>query len=217
VISGRSVAAILGAIVLFLGASLWLVNWLTGGSLDPRGPGAAGDDARIAAPASSVTGPGSALAGGNTSVAEAIKDLPRVVIVDPAPPPPPPGSWEAVKIAPRPAALGSLGAAVGRELNELQPEVSACFDEDVQARHGTTGFSTVRDTSPQDDAGTTTLVLELETTPEGVRIVDAPVETRGQASDGLLACVQRKLRGLRVETPSARAGQRYRVLYHVAP
>ncbi|HET9554709.1 MAG TPA: hypothetical protein VFP50_17210, partial [Anaeromyxobacteraceae bacterium] len=140
-----------------------------------------------------------------------------VVVVDPPPPAPPKGSWEAVPLSPRPAALGPLGAAVGRELNELAPQLSACFDEEVQARHGTAGVTAVRDAAPQADQGTTVLVLELEAQAGAVRIVDAPVETRGGASDGLIACAQRVLRGKVFDAPGARPGARHRMLHPLLP
>jgi hypothetical protein len=46
-----------------------------------------------------------------------------------------------------------------------------------------------------------------------VVIVDAPVETRGNASDGLIACAQQVLRGAVVDAPTAKSGERYRVRY----
>jgi hypothetical protein len=140
-----------------------------------------------------------------------------VVVVDAPPPAPPAGSWEAVPLSPRASALGPLGAAVGRELNELQPQLAACFDEEVQARHGAAGVTAVRDLAPQADQGTTVLVLELETQAGAVRIADAPVEARGGASDGLLACAQRVLRGKVFDAPGAHAGARHRLLHPLLP
>lgn len=135
-------------------------------------------------------------------------------IRDEPPPTPPKGSWEAVKVAPRPAALGAMGAALGRELNELEPKLSACFDEDTQARYGQQEYTTVRDYARSSDDGTTTvLLLEVETIQGALRIVDAPVEARGGASDGLIACAQRVLRGHVVPVPGTRAGTRHRIQF----
>jgi hypothetical protein len=106
-----------------------------------------------------------------------------------------------------------VGAAIGRGLLELQPLLTACFDEDTQARFGSEAYTTVRDAVPMDDRGATVLVLQIETGPGEARIVDAPVETRGTASDGLIACAQRVLRGQRFEAPQARAGGRIRLLH----
>jgi hypothetical protein len=131
-------------------------------------------------------------------------------------PPPAKGSWDETPVVARPTSMGSLGLAVVRELEELQPGVASCFDEDVQARHGQQGHTTM-DYAPADDAGSTVLVLQLETQHEAVRIADAPVEARGGASDGLIACAQAALRGRKLAVPGARAGQRYRLRYTVAP
>jgi hypothetical protein len=137
----------------------------------------------------------------------------RPVVYGAPAPKPPEGSWEAVALAPRAAALGPVGAALGRELNELQPKLSACFDEDTQARHGRDGFTEVKDLAPMDDNGATVLVLQVEERPGELRVVDAPVETRGNASDGLIACAQRVLRGRVVPVPQAQGSARHRVLY----
>ncbi len=142
---------------------------------------------------------------------------PPPVIHDVPPPRPPPGSWEAIRPAARPAELGPVGAAIGRELNELHPSLSACFDEVTQARYGQQGYSSVGDYARTDDHGTTVLMLEVETLQGQVRIVDAPVETRGGASDGLLACAQRVLRGHVVQVPEAKPGSRHRMLFTLLP
>ena len=138
---------------------------------------------------------------------------PPTVVVDPAPPPPTKGSWEAVPPAARAAALGKVGAAVGRELLELQPRLEACFDEDAQARHGLQPHTVVKDVAPIESDATTILMLQIEEANGAARIVDAPVESRGTASDGLIACAQQVLRGRVIEAPEAKAGTRHRLLY----
>ena len=132
---------------------------------------------------------------------------------DPPPPRPPEGSWEAVPPVARASALGSLGGVIGRGLNELKDKVAVCFDEDVQARHGLTRFTQTQDYAPLPDHGTTILMLHVETFAGGALIVDAPLETRGNASDGLVACAQRVLRGRKFEAPEATGGERHRLLY----
>jgi hypothetical protein len=142
---------------------------------------------------------------------------PPPLIQDPPPPRPAEDSWEAVTPAARPASAGPAGPALGRDLNELQPRLSACFEEDRQALHGRDTVTRTQDFAPMEDTGTTVLMLQVETSPGQVRIVDAPVETQGRASDGLVACAQGVLRGHVLRTPDAKASGRYRVLFTLMP
>jgi hypothetical protein len=50
------------------------------------------------------------------------------------------------------------------------------------------------------------LTLRLEPTSDGLRIVDAPVERQGPASDGELACAQAALRGATIQVPGTKPG-----------
>jgi len=133
----------------------------------------------------------------------------------PAPPPlppPPADSWEATKVLVR---AGSLGAAITRE---LQPAVGECFDEVMQARFGPQGGKvTTVEYGAMEDTGEPVVLLNIETIADGARIVDAPVETRGRVSDGLLACAQAALRGKEVSVPGTAPGQRFRVRYPIVP
>ena len=129
------------------------------------------------------------------------------------PPPPDPNSWEAVAPAGRLSALRGIGGAVGRELNEIRPRLEPCFEEETQSRFGQVPISRTGDAQPIGDEGVVVLMLQLETRPGQVVIVDAPVETRGNASDGLIACAQQVLRGAVVDVPTAKSGERYRVRY----
>jgi hypothetical protein len=131
----------------------------------------------------------------------------------PLPPKPPAGSWEAVTPVPRPAALGPIGAAIGRDLNELQPRIAACFE--AGASHG--DASTMVDPNGAEDRGVTVLVLHVETLAGRARIVDAPVETFGSTSQGVVACAQRVLRGRVVTAPQAQPGARHKILFTLAP
>lgn len=137
--------------------------------------------------------------------------------VGPARSVPPKGSWEAIPVAARPSALGAVGAAIGRGLNNLDAELAPCFDELTQARYGRESHSAVRDAEPMDDRGVTILVLEVEVGGGRARIVDAPVETRGGASDGLIACAQRVLRGRTFEVPAAERPERFRLQWSLTP
>lgn len=113
---------------------------------------------------------------------------PFEVVKDPPPPPPPPGSWEAVPIvAPR------RGAA-GLDVEALQPRLSECFLPAVAARSGGRVVA-VKDAAPLQDEAATVLVLEVEVVRGVLRVVDAPVESRGTATDGTIACAQAVLRG----------------------
>jgi hypothetical protein len=52
------------------------------------------------------------------------------------------------------------------------------------------------------------LMLKLETLDGKVRIVDAPIHTKGDASDALVACAQGVLRNQTIPAPAARPGSR---------
>jgi hypothetical protein len=129
------------------------------------------------------------------------------------PPPPAPDTWEAVAPVGRVGALRGIGGAIGRELNEIRPRLEQCFGEETQSRFGQVPFSRTGDTQPLGDEGVTVLMLQLETRPGQVVIVDAPVEVVGKASDGLIACAQQVLRGVAIDVPSVKSGERYRVRY----
>jgi hypothetical protein len=214
--TGRLVVVGAAGIALFLATALYAVDRLI--SVPPPLAGVAPDPVVAARPwtpqsaTAAATPPASDLPAGLGGVG-----MKPVVVMDPTPPPPPPGSWEAVPISRRATAMGKAGTALGQELNEMHPVLSACFDEDAQARHGTSEVAVVRDRSPQADSGVPVLVLQVETMNGAIRIVDAPVEARGDASDGLLACAQSKLRGKVVEAPGTRPGERFRVLHMLLP
>jgi len=211
--TGRLVAVGAAGVALFLVASILVVDWLTS---DPRSAGAGAPAETAEAAQQRAVREAEFLAAHPGAGQEAV-NLKSVYQVDQGPPPPAQGTWEAVRIAPRAAALGKVGVALGQDLNELHPALSACAEEDAQSRHGTSAISAVQDSQPADDAGVPVLVLQLETMNGAIRIVDAPVETRGGASDGLLACAQSKLRGRVVEAPGTVGGQRYRLLYTLLP
>jgi hypothetical protein len=136
-----------------------------------------------------------------------------------APPPPraPAGTWEAVP--PLARLPGSpAGRAIQAALAQVQPRLSACFDDDAQARHGQAPVTAGKEQYASVDEGAETiLVLQVETLRDAVYIVDAPVESRGGASDGLIACAQQALRGQTFPAPGSTPGGRMRVLHNLVP
>lgn len=132
-------------------------------------------------------------------------------------PPPPKGSWDAAPLILRARTFGRLGISLDSAVSELRPVVDPCLDEDTQARHGTRGFTTYDGQPAADEPQVATLMLEIETMAGRARIVDAPVEVRGTASDGLLSCAQSALRGRTLAVPEATPGDRYRMRFPVRP
>jgi hypothetical protein len=132
------------------------------------------------------------------------------------PPPPPPDSWEAIPPVARAARLGRAGAAIAQELNELNPRLASCFEQDAQQRHAQEGHTTIQDTSALEDGAGTVLILQVEVRAGEARIVDAPVSTYGGASDAVVACAQRILRGHSIPVADPKPG-RYRILFPLAP
>jgi hypothetical protein len=214
VTTGRLVALGATGIVVFLGGSLLLVDWLTSDPSSSRSSAVIdpADTARMQAAQAYAEAMANKPVAGMDGVG--LKPQYEMGV---APPPPTRGSWEAVKIAPRAAALGKVGVALNQDLNELHPALSECIGEESQARHGASAVSAVQDAQPQDDSGVPVLVLQLETMNGAIRIVDAPVESRGRASVGQLACIQSKLRGHVVDAPGTAGGERYRLLYTILP
>ncbi len=211
--------AVVGAVaVLAFGAVALLVVWLAGPTwLETRpspaeGPAEAPAVARPLPPA-----PPRDWGAIRQELAERPPPPPPPTIPAVPRPEPPAGSWEAVEPRARASDLGALGPAIGRELNELHDKVGVCFDEDVQARHGGRPPTEVQGFNSLEESGVPVLMLQLETGHDQVRIVDAPVETRGHAGDGLLSCAQHVLRGKSLAVPGASAGTRLRLMYPLIP
>jgi hypothetical protein len=147
-----------------------------------------------------------------------------------APPPPPPvveqvavpryqppeGTWESIPAQARPGALGPAGTAIGRDLIELQEQLGTCFDPAVAARYGGTRITETMDLVKREDIGETILMLQIEASGRTARIVDAPVEVRGNADEPTIACAQRILRGRTVKVAEAKPG-RSRLIFHLHP
>ncbi len=129
----------------------------------------------------------------------------------PPPEKPPADSWEAVTPVARAGSIGRLGGAITQALNELKPALDDCFSAASQARNAGQAVTEVRDEVVAEGDVATTLMLQVEGLAGQVRIVDAPVEMRGKASDGLIACAQGVLRGQVIPAAAAKPGTRYRI------
>ena len=124
---------------------------------------------------------------------------------------PPEDSWEAVTPVARAGSIGRLGGAITQALNELKPALDDCFSAASQARNAGQAVTEVKDEVVAEGDVATTLMLQVEGLAGQVRIVDAPVEMRGTASDGLIACAQGILRGQVIPAAAVKPGTRYRM------
>lgn len=205
--------AVVGIGLLLAGAVATIFLLGDGGQLPGVDPvpfatsGSTGGDAVLRPPPNPPPPP---LTTGATPVAPAIE-------YGPAPARPPAGSWEAVAPVARPGALGRVGGAISQGLADLQPRLDECQTAASQARNSGQPVSEVKDGVVADDNGTATLMLQVEGLEGAVRIVDAPVEMRGGASVGLIACVQQVLRGQVIPAAAATPGTRYRIVYPLTP
>jgi hypothetical protein len=117
------------------------------------------------------------------------------------------GPWEAIA----PVSSRRL-PAISNALQQAEPALALCYDVETQARYGRQPYSTVGTTMP--GTGGTTFLVNLEVGSSGkLRVVDAPVESRGAAEDGLIACVQETLRRQELGASSLAPGSRLRVRY----
>lgn len=197
------------AILLLVLVSIVVIVLAPGGAWFPRSGARPEPDA---APALSADPPASRVEAIRSDLARP-EAPPPPLVQGPPPPRPAEGSWEAVPPVARPSDLGPVGGAIGRALNELQPRLSACFDEATQSGSAPHAATAVRDAATLEDHGTTVLMLQVETVRGAARIVDAPVATYGGASDAVVSCAQRVLRGHLVPAPQAQPGSRHRLLF----
>ncbi len=195
-----------GAIVALGAAAILFIEGLGGDDPAPSGtppeaPGAA--PLPRPAPPADVRATRAAMAqlsGPDTGPTQPVEPPP------PLPPAPPPDTWASVEIA-NPHGAGSLGPAINAALIKLKPQLAECFTRPGQARYAKLGAAASK--LPGGDAprhvGPAIVLLSLQGDGHEMTVVDAPVESRGAASDGTLNCVQAKLRGakLAVETESA--------------
>jgi hypothetical protein len=208
----RAFAIAAAAVALLASASVLAVHWAT----SPRRPAGAPDAER--APAV-VAEPERAAA--EPAVAVAVADAPAPA---PRPPPPPPVAppapvsaaatpieppdvtaraapvrappagepWTSVPLRPREM------RALWIEIRNRRPELARCWET----------------SAPGQGATPAALMLELETSGEGLRVVDAPVERQGALGASAVACAQAQLRGLVLDVRApADAGARMRMRY----
>ncbi len=174
-----------------------------------------------AAPSSRAEEPGAATvpgapAAGTASDASPGQQLPAVGRPPAIPASPPPSeAWEALAPVEGAEALGDIGPAFAAALRESFGALGQCFEDATAARYASSGAvpTISRDSSGSEMRGPPVLLLEFETMASAVRIVDAPVGTRGTATDGVVLCAQSVLRGMRIDVPGARPGERYRMRY----
>ncbi len=88
-------------------------------------------------------------------------------------------------------------AAITARLDELKPRLSQCY-EGAERAAGSPGAASV---SP-------VFVVQLESADEHYRIVDADVDSRGGAEDGVLECMRTVLLGATIAIPGAENAER---------
>lgn len=130
---------------------------------------------------------------------------------------PPPGTWAKVEIV-SPFGVGTPAPGVTAAIkSSLRQRLAECFDRGVQGRWGGLGraYSTLAP-GEEPSLGPAILILEVESDGAGVRVVDAPVERRGSASDGTLNCAQGVLRGAALQAPGE-GKKRFRMRFPLRP
>jgi hypothetical protein len=133
------------------------------------------------------------------------------------PPAPAPSTWDQVEIV-SPFGAGTPAPAVTAAVRaSLRPRLAECFDRGMEGRWAGLGraFSSL---APGEAAslGPAILMLEVEQDGGALRVVDAPVERRGSASDGTLNCAQGVLRGATLDA-SSEGKRRFRVRFQLRP
>lgn len=136
---------------------------------------------------------------------------PPVIVKDEPAPPPTPGSWEAVPIL-----ASRHGGTVLSLGEEVQARLSECFDPAIVARFAGKRIAATKDAAPLADPETTLLLLQVEVARDQALVVEAPVESRGNASDGTIACAQAALRNQTAPAGGLPAG-RHRVRLQLVP
>lgn len=212
----RALLAGVAAIAVLVAASLAVIVMVTRD--EPATAGRRRDAAAAPEPAEDLPPPAKPLPPGTPLTFGSPSPAPVERPPVPAPQgPPPKDSWEAVPVTGRARSLGRMGGAIAARLTDLRDDLSRCFTYEAQAQLGSGQVTEVRDAAPLDDHGGIVLMLQLEGQAGGLRVVDAPVETRGPAGDELLACAQRTLRGRVLAVPGAVPGQRIRLLHPLIP
>ncbi len=99
-----------------------------------------------------------------------------------------------------------------RAIAAQTPKLASCFDRVAKTDGARPSHLASRRGLP-GDAGIGVLTLELEPVKDGMRIVDAPVEKRGSASEKEIACAQLALRGTTIHVPGTKPGPRIAMPY----
>lgn len=79
------------------------------------------------------------------------------------------------------------------------------------------GIGTAGEPGPVPRGAPAVLMLEMETLRDELRIVDAQVETWGEASQASVSCARDVLRGQVISASSVERGQRVRMLFPLSP
>jgi hypothetical protein len=112
--------------------------------------------------------------------------------------------------------LGRTGLDLEQGLEELQLGLGSCFRRRA-APTAEPGAAREADQPAPDDTGTTVVVLQVEAGGGELKVIDAPVEVRAGASDAAIACIQEKLRGVRIASEAKPPAPRFRLRYDVTP
>jgi hypothetical protein len=98
------------------------------------------------------------------------------------------------------------------DFEAAREKLADCFTPAVASRHSGTRIVTVKDAAPLADQATTTLLLQIEVVRDEALVVDAPLESRGNESEGTIACAQAALRNQTAPAAGLPPG-RHRVRY----
>lgn len=78
------------------------------------------------------------------------------------------------------------------------------------------GFASLQEQVARCSASDASFTLDVETVEGGVRIVDAKLESQGQASEAGVTCARSALRGRVITAPSAEPGKHWQMPFAVA-
>jgi hypothetical protein len=71
------------------------------------------------------------------------------------------------------------------------------------------------DVARRCSASDTSFVLEVESVDGGIKILDATLDSQGNASDKAVSCAQKALRGHFIESPSAEPGRHWKLSFAI--
>ncbi|BDG01020.1 hypothetical protein [Anaeromyxobacter oryzae] len=118
--------------------------------------------------------------------------------------------WSAVPVAARLSDLGPLARHVYAGLQQARAAMDGCFQEaEREAQANPPG--------QPEEGGAAIVSLELESRPDELVIVGAPLQSIGTSSPRLVDCCEGVLRGFRIPAPGATPGRRYRLNHQLSP